>query len=81
MAWHLAAVPLPDGDAVADRWLDGAGWSDSPLPGAEHLPGRWALPGLVDAHSHVSLLGTPTGPRFGDRADAERARDLVSSRP
>jgi imidazolonepropionase-like amidohydrolase len=74
-AWHVRAVPLPDGDAVQDRWLTAAGWHDEPPPGAERLPGRFALPGLVDAHSHVSFGDGGEGPVPLRRADAEANRE------
>lgn len=76
--WCLKAVELPDGDAVVDRWIGPSGWSTTPLADAQPLPGGWALMGLV-AHSHVSLVATPTGPRFGDTQEAERARDAAAA--
>jgi imidazolonepropionase-like amidohydrolase len=74
--WHLQAVMLPDGDAAEDRWFTSNTWSDCPTPDAEDLPGQFALPGLVDAHSHVSFgMGSdgPT-PLDRDRAEEHRAR-------
>jgi imidazolonepropionase-like amidohydrolase len=81
--WHLRAVRLPDGDAVEDAWLGSAGWSDRPVPDADDLPGGFALPGLVDAHSHVSFGAGRDGPLPLDRAGAEAnlerwARDGVA---
>jgi imidazolonepropionase-like amidohydrolase len=73
--WHLRAVQLPEGDAVVDAWLRSEGWSDRPLEIAEDLPGRFALPGLVDAHSHVSFGAGPDGPLPLDRAGAEANLD------
>ena len=66
-----------------DAWLGSEGWSDQPLEDAEDLPGRFALPGLVDAHSHVSFGAGADGPLPLDRAGAEAnldrwARDGVS---
>jgi imidazolonepropionase-like amidohydrolase len=74
--WHVRAVLLPDGDVVEERWLTAGGWSQVPVPGAEDLPGRFALPGLVDAHSHVSFTSGAGGPTPLDRdgAEANRAR-------
>jgi imidazolonepropionase-like amidohydrolase len=65
-AWLVDAVALPEGDAREPRWLSEGGWSPTPLPHAEALPGRWALPGLVDAHSHVSFARDAATPRFVD---------------
>jgi imidazolonepropionase-like amidohydrolase len=74
-SWHLRAVLLPDSDAVQDRWVAGGGWSDVPTPGAEELPGRFALPGLIDAHSHVSLAEGAEGPVPRDLDGAQAARE------
>jgi imidazolonepropionase-like amidohydrolase len=81
--WHLRAVRLPDGDAEEDAWLGSEGWSDRPVPDADDLPGGFALPGLVDAHSHVSFGDGGDGPLPLDRAGAEAnlerwARDGVA---
>jgi imidazolonepropionase-like amidohydrolase len=70
-AWHARAVRLPDGDAVEDAWLTEDRWSDRAIADAEDLPGRFALPGLVDAHSHVSFGDGGDGPVPLDRAQAE----------
>ncbi len=61
-AWHVRAVRLPEGDAPEDSWLTRSGWQSEPVRGAEDLPGRFSLPGLVDAHSHVSFAEGPDGP-------------------
>jgi imidazolonepropionase-like amidohydrolase len=81
--WHIRAVRLPDGDAAEDIWLTSGGWSDRTAPDAQDLPGRFALPGLVDAHSHVSFGDGGDGPipldRGGADANLQRwARDGVS---
>lgn len=56
MSWTVRAVPLPDGDRELDLWVDAVGCLvTAPVPGAERLPGRYVLPGLVDAHAHPSL--------------------------
>jgi imidazolonepropionase-like amidohydrolase len=68
--WHVRAIRLPDGDAVEDAWLSAAGWGDRPDGEAEDLPGRFSLPGFVDAHSHVS---------FGDGGDHPMALDREGS--
>ncbi len=52
---HLHAVLLP-GDEPRDLWVGPDGYlSDEPVPEARPLPGRYAIPGLVDAHCHVGL--------------------------
>jgi imidazolonepropionase-like amidohydrolase len=54
-AWRVRAVLVPDGDPIeAGITADGA-WAPEPPAGAEPLPGRFAVPGLVDAHCHLSL--------------------------
>ena len=74
-AWHIHAVRLPDGDAVEDAWLSPEGWSDRPIPDADDLPGGFSLPGLVDAHSHVSFHDGRDGPLPLDREGAEANLD------
>ena len=69
--WHLSAVRLPEGEDVEDSWLTVDGWGDRPIPDAEELPGRFALLGLVDAHSHVSFADGGDGPLPLDREGAE----------
>jgi imidazolonepropionase-like amidohydrolase len=54
-AWRLRAVLLPDGDVVEAGITAAGRWTSTPTAGAEVLPGRFALPGLVDAHCHLSL--------------------------
>jgi hypothetical protein len=49
-------VRLPDGDRPVDLWVDAAGCLvTEPVPGAERLPGRYVVPGLVDAHAHPAV--------------------------
>ena len=60
--WHLNAVRLPDGSNREHSWISSEGWHAEPVTGAEDLPGRFALPGFVDSHSHVSFAGSPNGP-------------------
>ena len=56
MSWAVRAVQLPDGDRPADLWVDAAGCLvTEPVPGAEPLPGRYVVPGLVDAHAHPAV--------------------------
>jgi imidazolonepropionase-like amidohydrolase len=71
MSWFVHAVPLPDGDQPVDLWVDGGGWLvGEPVAGAERLPGCYVVPGLVDAHAHPTVAGTPTGPAAVDSAEA-----------
>ena len=70
-SWHVRAVRLPEGDTVEDAWLGAGGWSDQAESDAEELPGGFALPGLVDAHSHVSFGDGGDGPIPLDRDAAE----------
>jgi imidazolonepropionase-like amidohydrolase len=69
--WHVRAIRLPEGDAPEDAWLSSDGWSDHTAVDADDLPGRFALPGLVDAHSHVSFGDGGDGPLPLDRAEAQ----------
>jgi imidazolonepropionase-like amidohydrolase len=63
--WHLRAVRLPDGERAEDWWIDNGKLTDQPVPNARELPGGWVLPGLADAHVHLSLdlraMGLPVG--------------------
>ncbi len=63
MSWSVHAVPLPDGDRPADLWVDAAGrLVTGPVPDAGRLPGRYVLPGLVDAHAHPAVGWSGSGP-------------------
>ena len=71
MSWFVHAVPLPDGDRPVDLWVDGGGCLvREPVAAAEQLPGRYVVPGLVDAHAHPTVAGTPGGPVAVDGAEA-----------
>lgn len=60
-AWAVRGVELPFGDREQSWWLDDSGTvGERPIDGAEQLPGRYVLKGLVDAHSH---------PAMGEQAD------------
>lgn len=65
--WRLPGILLPDGEQ-RDLWIAGGRLTASAVAGAEPLPGRFALPGLVDAHAHVSVAAT--GYRPLDAAEA-----------
>ncbi|TYB40034.1 amidohydrolase family protein [Actinomadura chibensis] len=60
-AWRVDGVFLPGGDSGTGG-VDGRGrWTPTPPDGAEPLPGRFVLPGLVDAHCHLSVGPGPGG--------------------
>ena len=74
MSWSVHAVPLPDGDRAVDLWVDDAGClATEPLAGAEELPGRFAAPGLVDAHAHPAVGVDDGWPVAVDAAATARA--------
>ena len=52
--WRLPPTLLPDGEQ-RDLWVLDGHLTDHPIDDAALLPGRYALPGLVDAHAHVAL--------------------------
>ena len=54
-AWRVRASLLPDGDLVEAGITEHGQWTVRPAAGAEELPGRFILPGLVDAHCHLSV--------------------------
>jgi imidazolonepropionase-like amidohydrolase len=78
-AWRVQAVLLPDDIDRQDRWLTRDGWRDDPVADAEDLPGRFALPGLVDAHSHLSFGMANGGLVMLDAAGAEANRDRYAT--
>jgi imidazolonepropionase-like amidohydrolase len=54
-AWRVRMILLPAGGAV-DAGITHQGlWTFRPAAGTEPLPGRFILPGLVDAHCHLSV--------------------------
>ena len=63
---HLHAVLLPDGSDPVDLWVADGRLTLDPQDGAESLPGGWALPGLVDAHAHLSIDTAGGGRDLGD---------------
>jgi imidazolonepropionase-like amidohydrolase len=52
-AWHVPGERLLGGDG-RDRWVAGGVIRDAPVAEAADLDG-WVLPGLVDAHVHLSF--------------------------
>lgn len=59
--WSVEGTLLPEGGPVA-WWVAHGVLRDEPVPDAEPLPGRFVLPGLVDAHCHLSVAVGPDGP-------------------
>ena len=64
---RLRAVPLPDGDEPVEWTIaDGRVHARRGPADAPELPGGWVVPGLVDAHAHLTFeardrLGLPRG--------------------
>ncbi|HEV2891494.1 MAG TPA: amidohydrolase family protein [Frankiaceae bacterium] len=58
--FRLPPTVLPGGED-RDVWVAGGAFTSSPVDGAEPLPGRYALPGLVDAHAHLTIDMSGTG--------------------
>ncbi|MBK9712033.1 MAG: amidohydrolase family protein [Kouleothrix sp.] len=85
-SWHIRAVRLPDGDRAEDWWVRDGRLTDQPAPNARELPGGWMLPGLVDAHAHLSLDFNATGLPMGSDAlvaanmDAQLAAGVLAVR-
>lgn len=84
--WHIRAVRLPDGERVEDWWVRDGILHDEPVPGAVDLPGGWVLPGLVDAHVHLTLdlggTGLPNGSEalIAANCRAQRAAGVLAVR-
>ena len=75
----MEATRLPEGERVEAGITDAGRWTLSPAADAQPLPGRFVLPGLVDAHCHLSVAAGPDGwPVALDvttaRANLEQAR-------
>lgn len=60
-ALRLAATVLPDGTGPSDLWTSAGRFTTEPQPDAEDVPGRYVLPGLVDAHAHLTIDMSGTG--------------------
>lgn len=67
IGWRLPAIQLPEG-LERDLWIRDGAFTSTPVDDATPLPGRFALPGLVDAHAHVALFNRQPG----DAATAAR---------
>jgi len=59
-------------------WIADGVFTTAPRDGAEPLPGRYALPGLVDAHAHLTIDMGETGHANG--SDALVAANLRAQR-
>jgi imidazolonepropionase-like amidohydrolase len=54
--------------------------SEAPVDGASELPGRFAMPGLVDAHCHLTLVEGERGPvAAAPELVVQRLRDLPAA--
>jgi imidazolonepropionase-like amidohydrolase len=53
--YHIQATRLPGGERVEEWWVVDGRLTDQPVADALELPGRFMLPGLVDAHTHLSM--------------------------
>jgi hypothetical protein len=61
-AWAVRGIELPFGDQAESWWIDAAGSvHEQPIAGADPLPGRFFLSGLVDAHAHPAIGSGPAG--------------------
>jgi imidazolonepropionase-like amidohydrolase len=60
-AWQIHGTSLPDGEPCA-WWVGDGVLSAVPVTGAQWLPGRYVVPGLVDAHCHLTLVDGDAGP-------------------
>ncbi|MEU4196473.1 amidohydrolase family protein [Kribbella sp. NPDC026611] len=70
--WTFEGTVLPTGETA--RLSFGADAA------TEQLPGRYAVPGLVDAHCHLTFEFTQTGPRLGgDDFANERLEELTKA--
>src|ERR1700745_719785 len=71
MSWAVRAVPLPDGDRPVDLWVETSGClATEPVADSEPLPGRYVVPGLVDAHAHPAVGREAGRPGALDGAEA-----------
>jgi hypothetical protein len=66
-AYHLTATLLPDGDEPVDLWLVDSRITFRPQNDAEELfpAGGYALAGLVDCHTHITMDFNRTGLPLG----------------
>lgn len=74
-ALHIRATMLPHGAAPEDLWIVDGRLTRTPQPDATELaaPGGFLAPGLVDAHTHLHFVDSPTG-RTGAGVIADNRR-------
>ena len=53
--WELPPAINGPTDSGRDLWVEDGLLTADPVAGAERLPGRFALPGLVDSHFHMAF--------------------------
>lgn len=70
--WRAEGVFLPGGEHGAGGVDERGRWTSVPPDGAEPLPGRFVLPGLVDAHCHLSVGTAADGDPLPLTADQAR---------
>ena len=68
--WRFEGVRLPDGELDA-LWIADGLLRRGAVDGAELLPGRFVLPGLVDAHAHPTIDMAERGAPWGSEALVE----------
>ncbi|CNF49063.1 Probable amidohydrolase [Mycobacterium tuberculosis] len=78
--WRVEGVFLPEGREGAGGIDERGRWTETPPDGSEPIPGRFFLPGLVDAHCHLTVgSGADGWPRplsYGEaRANLQAARE------
>lgn len=72
-AWRVRMILLPDEDIVEAGITEKGRWTLRPAAGTELLPGRFILPGLVDAHCHLSVAQADDGEPVALDSDVMRA--------
>ncbi|HEY0540110.1 MAG TPA: hypothetical protein VGD53_17200 [Actinoallomurus sp.] len=60
-SWRVHGVLLPAGDVLEGGVTTEGRWTAASAVDAETLPGRFVLPGLVDAHCHLSMVREQDG--------------------
>jgi imidazolonepropionase-like amidohydrolase len=72
-SWRVRGTLLPAGDVLEGGVTADGRWTAAPPAGAEPLPGSFVLPGLVDAHCHLSVGAGPDGTPVALGAEEARA--------
>jgi imidazolonepropionase-like amidohydrolase len=73
-AWRLPPILLPDGEE-RPLWINDGLFTTTSVPRAPALPGRFALPGLVDAHAHITLVDHQPADAAAGAGNLLRLRD------